>query len=99
VLPHSPPVNPLWSGLPAHLIVLIAAFNPLHPPPSPYFLSEKLAATRTPFIKTKVSHIRIYVMFRVSATKVRNHPIVYVPIVPLNDALCYADTVLKKKKL
>jgi len=34
VLPHSPPVNPLWSGLPAHLILLIAALNLLDPFPS-----------------------------------------------------------------
>jgi hypothetical protein len=96
VLPHSPPVSPLWRGLPAHLIALIAAFNLPVPCPSLPLFSEKLAAT-APFIKTKVSHIRIYVMFRVSTTKVRNHPIVYVPMVPLNDVFCYADTILKKK--
>ena len=37
-------------------------------------------------------------MFPVSTTKVRNHPIVYVPMVPLNDVFCYANTVMKGKE-
>ena len=38
-------------------------------------------------------------MFRVSKTRVRNRPIVCVPMVPTNDVSCYADTVLKRKTL
>ena len=38
-------------------------------------------------------------MFPASTTKVRNHPIVYVPMVPLNDVFfCCADTVMEGKR-
>ena len=37
-------------------------------------------------------------MFPVSTTKVRNHPIVYVPMVPLNDVFCCTDTLMEEKE-